>query len=188
MLQNTDLTDFNKKASRLWRFFCNYIIICAFESGEKMFLAVDESNLDMAAEVYMFSWKDSHKDICSREFIEKHDAEYMKAFLLGKMNEGCRLFLLCSGQKPVGTVGVSRDDEICFLYVLPEEQGRGFGSELLNYVLTLCKDPWVTVLESNRKAIRFYEKHGFEFWGKKENISPKNRISEYKYVYRGTNM
>lgn len=152
-----------------------------------MIVRVDETNLSAAAEVYMLSWKDSHKDICSKEFIEKHNLEYMENFLHEKLNGGCKIYLNYSENKPLGIVGIAPDDEICLLYVLPNEQEKGCGSELLEYAIKLCEKPWLTVLETNLNAIKFYEKRGFIFDGEKD-ISSKKRISEYKYVYRGENM
>lgn len=152
-----------------------------------MIIRVDENNLCDAAKVYMLSWKDSHKDICSKEFIERHNLEYMKDYLKQKLNGGCKIYLNCSENKPLGIVGIGPDDEICLLYVLPGEQGKGFGGALLEYAMKLCERPWVTVLETNLKAIEFYEKRGFSFYGVKD-ISSKKQISEYKYVYRGENM
>lgn len=154
-----------------------------------MIVPVNEENLKAASAVYMLSWRSSHKDICSAEFVQKHDEEYMKAFFSEKIKKGYKIFLCLHGQDPVGTVGISPDDELCLLYVLPEEQGKGFGSELLNYALSLCKNPWLTVLETNRKAIKFYEKRGFSrFDETNENKSSKKGISEYKYVYRSENI
>ena len=42
-----------------------------------MIIEVNETNIGDAAKIYMESWRDSHKDICSPEFIEKHDLDYM---------------------------------------------------------------------------------------------------------------
>lgn len=111
----------------------------------------------------------------------------MENFLHEKLNGGCKIYLNFSENKPLGIVGIAPDDEICLLYVLPNEQEKGCGSELLEYAIKLCEKPWLTVLETNLNAIKFYEKRGFIFDGEKD-ISSKKRISEYKYVYRGENM
>ncbi len=111
----------------------------------------------------------------------------MENFLHEKLNGGCKIYLNFSENKPLGIVGIAPDDEICLLYVLPNEQEKDCGSELLEYAIKLCEKPWLTVLETNLNAIKFYEKRGFIFDGEKD-ISSKKRISEYKYVYRGENM
>ena len=49
-----------------------------------MITEVNGSNIADAAKVYMESWKDSHKHICSSEFVEKHDFKYMIDFLKEK--------------------------------------------------------------------------------------------------------
>ena len=52
-------------------------------------------------------------------------------------------------QKVVGTVTV-RDNEICRLFVLPECQGRGYGTEMLDYAEKRISDhyPEVTLAAS----------------------------------------
>ena len=152
-----------------------------------MIVHAENSNIDAAAKIYTLSWKDSHKNVCSEEFIEKHSEEYMKAYLSEKQRNGCEIYICYEKETPVGIVGKSPDDEICLLYILPEYQGKGWGSLLLNYAVKLCKNPWVTVLETNKRAAEFYKKHGFAFVGEKDTLS-KKRFSEHKYVYRGENM
>jgi len=53
------------------------------------------------------------------------------------------------------------------IYVLPEYQGSGAGSRLLDEVLNLALELspdyiWLDVYASNEKAIRFYERSGFK--------------------------
>ncbi len=152
-----------------------------------MIIPVNDSNIIDAANIYMLSWKESHKSICSKEFIEKHDLSYMKSLLQEKIREGGKIYLL-QRKIPLGIVCVTAEDEICLLYVLPSEQHKGCGNALLEYAIKLCKDPWLTVLETNEKAIEFYKKRGFKFCGEINNILSKNKISEYKYVYQKENM
>ena len=58
-----------------------------------MIIEVNETNIGDAAKVYMESWKDSHKDICSAEFIEKHDFDYMLNFLNEKIKQKYDIFI-----------------------------------------------------------------------------------------------
>ena len=59
-----------------------------------MIIEVNETNIGDAAKVYMESWKDSHQDICSAEFIEKHDFDYMLNFLNEKIKQKYDIFIL----------------------------------------------------------------------------------------------
>ena len=154
-----------------------------------MIYSVDETNIADAAKVYMESWKDSHKEICSAEFIDKHDLNYMINYLKEKKEQKYDIFIDYNNEIPVGIVGINpADEEICLLYIIPEEQGKGFGKELLRYALSLCKNPYIKVLDTNRKAIEFYLKNGFVPAKIQPGNSENKRIFERKYVYQNKNM
>ena len=150
-----------------------------------MIKKVSEENIIDAAKVYMDSWKDSHKEICSFEFIEKHDLDFMINYLNEKIKNKYDVFINYTDEKPVGIVGINpADEEICLLYISPKEQGKGFGTELLNFALLGCKEPYITVLDSNKKAIDFYLKRGFIPLEVQPENSEEKRIFERKYVYQ----
>lgn len=150
-----------------------------------MITEVNGNNLFDAAKVYMYSWKESHKDICSLEFIEKHDLDYMINFLSEKIEKGYLLFIDYINKKPVGIIAVNLcDEEICLLYVLPEEEGNGYGSELLSHAVSICKNPYITVLDTNIKAIGFYRKRGFVPEEDPPEKNKEKRIFERKYIYQ----
>ena len=130
-----------------------------------------KEKLPEAAKVYMDSWKESHKDICSAEFIEKHNEEYMENFLRQKLDDGYDIFIGFEGERPVGIVGINpKDEEICLLYVSPKEQGKGFGGKLLDF------------------ALDFYTKRGFVPDENQPEQTKEKRIFERKYVYQNKNM
>ena len=154
-----------------------------------MIVSVNKENLSEAAKVYMDSWKESHKDICSAEFIEKHDLEYMKNYLNDKLKDLYVIYIYYADEIPVGIVGINpTDEEICLLYVSPENQGKGYGIKLLDRALSLCKNPYITVLDTNTKAIDFYLKRGFVPAEEQAENSNKKKIFERKYVYLYKNM
>ena len=154
-----------------------------------MIIELNEKNIKDAAKVYMDSWKESHREICSAEFIEKHDIDYMINFLKEKKEKGYVVFIDYIGEKPVGIVGINpSEEEICLLYVAPKEQRKGFGSELLAFALEKCKNQYITVLDTNKKAIDFYSKRGFVPAEKQEENLTEKRIFERKYVYQKDNM
>jgi ribosomal protein S18 acetylase RimI-like enzyme len=56
------------------------------------------------------------------------------------------------------------------LYLLKEFYGRNLGAELFNFNLNLSKEAgekglWLYVWKGNDRAIRFYQKQGFEIVG-----------------------
>jgi len=61
--------------------------------------------------------------------------------------------------------------EIERIYVRQSAQGQGIGKFLLDFSIQVTKDKhlnliWLGVWEHNQKAIQFYEKNGFHFFGK----------------------
>lgn len=61
------------------------------------------------------------------------------------------------------------------LYVLPEAQGFGIGSQLMQKILDWHgndEDIFLAVAEYNTKSIRFYERFGFQVTGKKLEDKP----------------
>jgi ribosomal-protein-alanine N-acetyltransferase len=66
-----------------------------------------------------------------------------------------------------GRVETQIDAEIYNIAVTENQQGRGCGQFLFNAFTESCQEKgvtgiWLEVRESNQKAIRFYEKNGFE--------------------------
>ncbi len=154
-----------------------------------MIIEVSEINIADAAKVYLKSWKDSHKKICSSEFIEKHNFNYMISYLSEKKKLGFYIFIDYIDEKPVGIVAINpKDEEICLLYVSPDEQNKGYGTELLNFAISKCKNPYITVLDTNKRAIKFYLKRGFIPIDDQEQQSEEKRIFERKYVYQNQNL
>ena len=68
---------------------------------------------------------------------------------------------------PGGEVEARLDAEIYNIAVGEGHQRRGYGQELFDAFVGICHERraaiiWLEVRESNQKAIRFYEKNGFE--------------------------
>lgn len=125
-----------------------------------MILPVTRQNIHQAAVIHSESWKESHKDLCSAEFLEAHTPERQKSYLEAEMEQGAQIYMLVD-QKPVGIVSV-QGCLIANLYVLPSEQNKGYGTRLLAFAVTKCQGPpslWV--LSSNQRAQKFYERNGF---------------------------
>jgi GNAT superfamily N-acetyltransferase len=92
--------------------------------------------------------------------MEELDAEIAAGVeFWGYADDGALLGIM--GIQPVRDVNLIRH-----AYVVPDSQGRGVGSALLEHLLGLATRPmlvgtWTTATW----AIRFYERHGFEYVG-----------------------
>ena len=134
-----------------------------------MIVPVDERNIAAAGAVHAASWRESHS-FCNPEFVAAHTAETQTEYLRREMDAGKALFLLLDPE-PVGVVSV-REDLIENLYVLPEKQGRGYGTSLVDFAAARCLvAPRLWVLNINEKARRFYEARGFRETGERRELN-----------------
>ena len=134
-----------------------------------------------AAKIHSESWKESHKAFCSKEFVEKHNIERQLEYLRNEINNGKDVYILIDNI-PVGIVSV-KDSLIENLYILPEEQGKGYGTELLKFAINKCKDiPSLWILNTNEKAYKLYYKQGFMKTVKENTLSDDLSEIEMKLV------
>lgn len=132
----------------------------------------DETFLQ-AAEVYTLSWRESHRGICSTEFLDSRDCS---AYLRKRM-EG--LYLI-SDSIPVGVFRI-KDGILSDLYIHPAQMGKGYGSACVEYAQKHNRELRLTVLSSNQRAIRLYEKMSFRFTG--QDIPLRNGLWEREMRY-----
>ena len=129
---------------------------------------LDEEHLAAAGAVHAESWRSSHT-FCTPEFVAAHTARTQAEHLRREMAEGKAVYLLLDPQA-VGVVSVY-GSVIENLYILPECQGRGYGSRLLTFAIEQCADtPSLWVLSCNDRARRFYERHGFRETGRRKEL------------------
>ena len=127
---------------------------------------VNEENFSQAAEIYTVSWRESHREVCSPEFLKLRDCT---GYLWKKID---RLYVI-SDPEPVG-VFCLHEGMFSDLYIHPGKMRKGYGSACLKYAIAQCGQMRLTVLSSNQSAIALYQKLGFHFTGndfqRKENL------------------
>ncbi len=126
-----------------------------------MIKLVSQSDMMQAAIIHSESWRESHRDVCSAEFIALHTPERQKGYLESVIAKGAQLYML-TDEKPVGIVSV-HGSLIENLYVLPGEQNKGYGTQLLAFAVEKCTEsPLLWILSTNDGAKRLYERNGFQ--------------------------
>ena len=146
-----------------------------------MIVPVDKTNLHDAAAVHAAAWQESHRAFCTPAFVEAHTTERQAAYLQRKLDAKSRLFLLIE-EKPVGVVSVT-ENLIEDLYVLPEEQGKGYGTKLLRFAIGVSTGtPTLWILENNTRARRLYERLGFAEMGNRHSVP--NGLDEIEFALR----
>ena len=122
---------------------------------------VTRENVDAAAAVHSSSWQESHRAFCTPEFVARHTPRCQKEYLCVEMAAGKAVWMLEADGNAVGLVSVY-ESLIENLYVLPEKQNQGYGTKLLHFAITKCKDtPTLWILNNNDGARRLYERNGF---------------------------
>ncbi len=134
-----------------------------------MITEVCPATLPAAAYVHAESWQASHRGFCSAAFVAQHTPERQAAYLQAEMDAGKRLYLLCTPE-PVGIVSI-QNNLIENLYVLPQEQRKGYGAMLLRFAIERCNGvPTLWVLDNNPAAIRLYQANGFQQTGQRTKL------------------
>ena len=150
-------------------------------AGEhNMIVPVTDENVREAAGVYARGWRASHEAFCTPEFLAKHTDIYQLEYLKKEIQNGKSFFLLLA-PGPAGVVSV-QGPLLEHLYVLPQMQGRGFGTRLLRFALAQGAHV-LWVLDNNRRAIGWYESWGFAFTGRAKQLSPA--LQELEMARRG---
>ena len=133
-------------------------------------IKVDEASIAEAGRVHSESWQESHRSFCSAEFVEKHTPSVQAEYLLREMNAGKSIYMLID-KYPVGIVSV-HGSLIENLYVLPSEQRKGYGSQLLDYAIRHCTGtPCLWILNNNEGAYRLYSMYGFQETGRRKQLN-----------------
>ena len=145
------------------------------KEGFHTLIPVSEENLLSAAQIHAASWQASHRSFCSEAFVRQHSVSHQKAYLQNEIRAGKRLYMQ---EAPVGIVSV-KGSLIENLYVLPSEQCKGCGTQLLLFALSKWEGtPCLWVLSSNERAQAFYRKHGFHLTGNAHSLS--ETLSEWE--------
>ena len=150
---------------------------------------INQSNIDIASIVFSESWQYSHKGIVSEEFRLSFTPERQKNKLQQHMLKEHSCFVGIDNQKTVGILILDYGaNELVSLYISPDLLYQGFGSQLITFALDKLdneREIYLTVMNSNKNARKFYENNGFQFCGKSKILSVEKGLSEMTYVYQG---
>lgn len=146
---------------------------------------LENADLAQAGAVYAASWRYSHAEICSAAFLEAHTAQVMAQRLDAARREG-RMVLLARADDAAAGVAVIDTErrEVAQLYVQPCFFATSVAQMLMEAALAHLGEGEITltVMNSNARARRFYEKCGFVFTGEEKVINAQRGLSELHYV------
>lgn len=149
-----------------------------------------EEEIKGKAYVHWRAWHEAYPDLVSQEYLNQLTLEKCEAIAFKWTDH---LLVAKDGDRVIGFVGYGdrgreapETGEIFALYVLSEFYGKGVAQQLMNAGLERLKsyqEICLWVLRENKRAIRFYEKCGFEPDGE-EMISPLIGASEIRMVLK----
>ena len=146
------------------------------------------------AYVHYKAWQQAYPGLIDQDYLDKMSLSKCEEIAYRWLDN---ILVAKDGERVVGFVGYGQcgnEDlpgagEVFAIYVLKEYYGKGVGCALMDAALELLKDNdriAVWVLEGNERAIRFYEKCGFRFDGKKETITLGTPVTELRMVKNKT--
>jgi ribosomal protein S18 acetylase RimI-like enzyme len=116
------------------------------------------------AEQTVKMWRDSKYEAIGQK--EKHSFENHVYFLTHILPKEFQIEIALVDEKVVGLIAYN-ESEVSQLYIHNDFQGRGIGKRLLEIAKAQSSGRLTLyTFEVNKKARRFYEKHGFKIIGR----------------------
>lgn len=155
-------------------------------------------DVEKISRIYALSWKEGYKGIISEKYLEDLKEDYWVPFFTqGIQEESISVKLLLDGARPIGCIayGVARESayegwgEIYAVYLLPNYYDRGLGGLLIREAIQEFrkahnKGVYLWVLEENKRARRFYEKHHFYYNEEECKLKISNQeVVDKRYIY-----
>lgn len=129
-------------------------------------------------EEIMEIWK--KQNIKAHNFIPKeyweNNYEYVKEIL-----PKAEIYVYIDSDKIKGFIGIN-NNHIEGIFIDTDSQNKGIGTALLNKVKEDKTKLTLNVYDKNKKAIKFYQKNGFEII--KENIDKETNEKEYVMIWK----
>lgn len=114
-----------------------------------------------------------------------HSDEETHAFVVDVMIAQREAWLAWAGETALGLL-VLDGSEVDWLFVDPVAQSRGVGSALIEHAKARSPNGLTLwVFESNRRAQRFYERHGFVVVDRTDGAANEERAPDVRYAWSG---
>ena len=157
------------------------------------------NDAETVGRIHVESWNVAYRGIMPDDVIARTDLPYRTAFwaeriadpewpvfLIEEAGQGVAFCQMVSTKDPDDDA--TRIGHITSLHVLPHLRGRGYGRTLIDHVCAEFQrrgfmEVTLWVLEENRAARRFYERHGFHLDGGSRR-NPRTQVPEVRYRIR----
>jgi ribosomal protein S18 acetylase RimI-like enzyme len=157
------------------------------------------ADAEIVGRIHVESWNVAYRGIMPDDVIARTDLAYRTAFwaeriadrewpvyLIEEQGEAVAFCQMIPTKDPDDDA--TRVGHITSLHVLPQLRGHGYGRVLMDHVRQEFlrrgfAEVTLWVLEENREARRFYEKHGFRLDGGTRRY-PHTQVPEVRYRIR----
>jgi GNAT superfamily N-acetyltransferase len=138
---------------------------------------LDIADMDQAARVHRASF-----DHALPWLTGLHTPDEDRWFYRERMFKACTLWGAFHGDVLNGIIAF-RNDWIDQLYVLPDAQGRGVGSELLQVAKATFDRLQLWTFQRNTRARRFYEARGFALVEETDGVGNEEKEPDARYLW-----
>ena len=162
------------------------------ETNDSIIIKLAETDEELCGRGYVHctSWQEAYRGIVCDRYLDTMTVEATTA----RARQFPENTLIAKDKEKVvgfAVYGPSRDEdlmdagEVIAIYVLSEYYDRKIGLRLLNEAISRLKEYntiFVWVLEKNERAIRFYQRYGFEFDGCKKEWNLGTPVSIVRMI------
>ncbi len=99
--------------------------------------------------------------LATHDFLTSSDFEEIKELVSNINFNDFQVFCMIKENVILGFIGVA-DKKVEMLFIDPQYFGQGLGQKLLSFAVKELNADKLDVNEQNKKALRFYQKFGFE--------------------------
>lgn len=114
---------------------------------------------------------------------EIHSAEEDLDYFENRVFASQEVFLAEEEGNTIGFIAFDKD-WLHHLYLLPEAQGKNIGAFLLRVAQKNSRRLQLWVFRRNRRAIQFYERHGFRFQEETDGAGNEEKEPDARYEWR----
>ncbi len=152
-----------------------------------------EDEIKGKAYVHFRAWKETYTGLIDQIYLDSRKLETSERIARKAFENGFPSLVAKDGDRVVGFAdyGPCRSEdltdagEIYAIYILRDHYDTGTGRALMGKALEALsgyRKTAVWVLEGNERAIRFYQRCGFRFDGKKQELSLGTTVTEVRMV------
>lgn len=130
----------------------------------------ETSHIPLIRKLALQIWPATYSHILSPEQIDYMlDMMYSESSLDAQMKKGSQFLIVYAENDPAGFAAYIKSGDNIFkldkIYVLPEQQGKGIGKQMIDHVTDIIRKQGAAALQlqvnRNNKARQFYERLGF---------------------------